>query len=216
MKIMKEVEKDFRVMKLPTRLWPRSWFIMAKFNELKSLLETNLNTVEPHTGIRRDWCEDTDLANCETIQQNILGILKDGTEKRKNNLGKIKKRWLYHKHHMARKLKENKFVPPFFFKTCAKNAMEIDDKLEQLAETIYNNFYHYDVEIYSDHLAACDLRLINIRMLTLFGRKPELDLLKRQRWEKKLQLFEDLASRRSLPSSDTESDSDHEAGAGAP
>ena len=67
MKIMKEVEKDFRVMRLPTRLWPRSWFIMAKFDELKSLLERNLYTIEPHTGIRRDWHGDTDPAKGETI-----------------------------------------------------------------------------------------------------------------------------------------------------
>ena len=94
--------------------------------------------------------------------------------------------------------------------------MEIDSKFEQLEETIDTIFYRYDVGIYSDYLLACDLRLINMRMLTLFGRKPELDLLKIQRREKKLQLLEDLASRRWLPSSDTESDSDHgdhEAGA---
>ena len=62
-------------MHMPTRLWDRHWLIMAKFDELKSLLEKNLVTIEPFTDIRKDWQGNPSVK--ETIQESILGTTCD-------------------------------------------------------------------------------------------------------------------------------------------
>ena len=74
----------------------------------------------------------------ETIQESILGTKRDGTERKNNNLEKMMKKWLFHKHRMARNLQNKEYVSQFFFDMCAENAMEIDRKFEQLKKTIHH------------------------------------------------------------------------------
>ena len=210
MKIVKDAERYVRVMYMSQKEWKHSLLIVGKFEELKSVADRNLKTIEPYTGLKTNE------------RKQLLAIMFN-----KPNLEEMQKWWNFLKNKIGKLLNRQKVTVTFLLKTCVENVMAIDTKFEELKDTINEVLTNRKLNhTYSGHLEAWNLQS---KMMTLLGSETERLQMAYERRQKRLKLFRDmlrdvlnapLPSLTSfltplptpLPLSDTESDSDHEAG----